>query len=159
MGVLCCSLFWYALLYFRSSFAIILKIKRELVALLLLSFGCLVTVNVLWLFLTVSWVGQQFVIVVFSDQTHLLFNNGSNSTNVRISGYKDIQIALYSISQSKEKDKDQELINQAPHLTQDTNGKVTTSQLDVTNESQEASPFPAGDHKASLNKRARNTLY
>ena len=37
--------------------------------------------------------------------------------------------------------------NQVPHLTQDTNGKVTNSQLDTTNESQEASPFPAGDHK------------
>ena len=36
--------------------------------------------------------------------------------------------------------------NQAPHLTQDTNGKVTTSQLDITNESQEVSPFPAADH-------------
>ena len=44
--------------------------------------------------------------------------------------------------------------NQAPHLTQDTNGKVTTSQLDITNESQEISPFPAGDHKASTNRRA-----
>ena len=44
--------------------------------------------------------------------------------------------------------------NQAPHLTQDTNGKVTTSQLDITNESQEVSPFPAGDHKASTNRRA-----
>ena len=30
--------------------------------------------------------------------------------------------------------------NQAPHLTQDTNGKVTTSQLDITNESQDARP-------------------
>ena len=39
--------------------------------------------------------------------------------------------------------------NQAPHLTQDTNGKVTTSQLDIKNESQEVSPFPAGDRKAS----------
>ena len=29
--------------------------------------------------------------------------------------------------------------NQAPHLTQHTNGKVTTLQLDVTNESQEVS--------------------
>ena len=37
--------------------------------------------------------------------------------------------------------------NQVPHLTQDTNGKVTNSQLDTTNESQEVSPFPAGDHK------------
>ena len=45
--------------------------------------------------------------------------------------------------------------NQAPHLTQDTNGNVTTSQLDITNESQEVSPFPAGDHKASINRRAR----
>ena len=45
--------------------------------------------------------------------------------------------------------------NQAPHLTQDTNGKVTTSQLDITNESQEVNPFPAGDHKASINIRAR----
>ena len=45
--------------------------------------------------------------------------------------------------------------NQAPHLTQDTNGKVTTSQLDITNESQEVSPFLAGDHKASINRRAR----
>ena len=47
--------------------------------------------------------------------------------------------------------KDQE----SPHLTQDTNGKVTTSQLDITNESQEVSPFPAGDHKALINRRAR----
>ena len=32
---------------------------------------------------------------------------------------------------------------------------VTNSQLDITNESQEASPFPAVDHKASMNRRAR----
>ena len=32
--------------------------------------------------------------------------------------------------------------NQAPHLSQDTNGKVTTLQLDITNESQEASLLP-----------------
>ena len=45
--------------------------------------------------------------------------------------------------------------NQAPHLTQDTNGRVATSQLDITNESQEVNPFPAGDHKASISRRAR----
>ena len=45
--------------------------------------------------------------------------------------------------------------NQAPHLTQDTNGKVTTSQLDITKESQEVSPFPAGDHKALINRCAQ----
>ena len=31
--------------------------------------------------------------------------------------------------------------NQVPHLTQGTNGKVTNSQLDTTNERQEVSPF------------------
>ena len=45
--------------------------KRELVALLFLSSWCLVTVSVLWLFLTVWWVGLQFVIEVFPDHTHL----------------------------------------------------------------------------------------
>ena len=44
--------------------------------------------------------------------------------------------------------------NQVPHLTQDTNGKVKNSQLDTTNESQEVSPFPVGDHKAQINRRA-----
>ena len=42
--------------------------------------------------------------------------------------------------------------NQAPHLTQDINGKVTNAQLDTTNESQEVSPFLAGDHKAHINR-------
>ena len=48
--------------------------------------------------------------------------------------------------------------NQAPHPTQDTNEKVTTSKIDITNESQvlEVSPFPAGEHKASTNRRAWN---
>ena len=45
--------------------------------------------------------------------------------------------------------------NQVPHLTQDTNGKVTNSQLETTNESQEVSPFPAGDHKAHINRRSQ----
>ena len=47
--------------------------KRELVALLLLSSRRFLTVVVLWLFHTVPWVGLQCVIVVFSDNTNLLF--------------------------------------------------------------------------------------
>ena len=49
--------------------------------------------------------------------------------------------------------------DQVPHLTQDTNGKVTNAQLDITNESQEVSPFPAGDHKAAMKRleSIRNT--
>ena len=72
MGVLCLSLFCYALLCVHSSFAIILKRKRKPVALLLLSYRRIVTINVLWLFLMVLWVGLQCVIVVFPDHTHFL---------------------------------------------------------------------------------------
>ena len=45
--------------------------------------------------------------------------------------------------------------NQVAHLAQDTNWKVTNSQLDTTYDSQEVSPFPAGDHKAHINRRAQ----
>ena len=45
--------------------------------------------------------------------------------------------------------------NEVPHLTQDTNGKVTNSQLETTKESQEVSPFPVGDHKAHINRRTQ----
>ena len=62
------------------SFAIILKRKRKLVVLLLLSYRCIITINVLWLFLVVPWVGLQCVIVVFPDHTHFLnkFNTDNN---------------------------------------------------------------------------------
>ena len=73
MGVLCLSLFCYALLCVHSSFEFILKRKRKLVALLLLSYRYIVAINVLWLFLTMSWVSLQCVIVVFPDHTHLFF--------------------------------------------------------------------------------------
>ena len=71
MRVSYCYVFRCTLLYVPSSFAIILMGKRELVALLSLSSWCLVIV--VWLFLAVSWVCLQFVIVVLSDHTHLLF--------------------------------------------------------------------------------------
>ena len=58
--------------YVHFSFDIILKRKRKLIALLLLSYGCLVTVYILWLFLTVPWVGLQCVIEVWPDHTYLL---------------------------------------------------------------------------------------
>ena len=45
-----------------------------MVALLLLSYRCIVTINVLWLFLAVPWVGLQCVIVVFPDHTHSRFH-------------------------------------------------------------------------------------
>ena len=73
VGVICFSLFCYALLCVHSSFAI-MKRKGKLVALLLFSYRCIVTTNVLWLFLlTVPYVGMQCVIVAFPDHTHLRF--------------------------------------------------------------------------------------
>ena len=71
MGVCNCSMFCCTLLYVHSSFAIILMGKRELVALLNLSFWCLVMVE--RLFLAVLRGCLRFVIVVFPDHTHLLF--------------------------------------------------------------------------------------
>ena len=61
-----------ALLCVHYSFAMFLKRKRKLVALLLLSYRCIVTINVLWLFLTVPWVGLQCVIVAFPYHTNFL---------------------------------------------------------------------------------------
>ena len=55
--------------------------------------------------------------------------------------------------QSKKKGIDQESIQSS--TTPDPGYKVTTSQLDITNKSQEISSFPAGDHKALINRPAR----
>ena len=47
VGVLCLSLFCYVLFCVHSSFAIILKRNTKLVALVLLSYKCIITINVL----------------------------------------------------------------------------------------------------------------
>ena len=84
-------MFWCASLYVLSRFAIMLTRKRELVALLLLSFECLVTVNDMWLFLTVPTVSRQFVIVVFPDHAHLLLVKCAFSVQIDIlTFYEDL---------------------------------------------------------------------
>ena len=80
VGVLCLSLFCYALHCVHFSFAVTLKMKRKLVALLLLPHRCIVSVNLLCLFLMVPWVDLQCVIVVFPDHTHFLFVGDSGLT-------------------------------------------------------------------------------
>ena len=62
------SLFCYALLCVHSSFAIILSGWESW----LLCYYCIVTINVLRLFLVVPWVGLLYVLVVFPDHSHLL---------------------------------------------------------------------------------------
>ena len=78
LEVLFLSLLRYALLCVRSrfacvhsSFAITLKMKRKLVALLIWSYKRFITINVMRLFLTVPWVGMQDVIVEFPD--HIIY--------------------------------------------------------------------------------------
>ena len=71
VGVCNCSMFCCTLLYVNFSIAIILIGKRELVVLLNLSSWCLMMVE--RLFLAVPRGCQRFVIVVFPDHTHLLF--------------------------------------------------------------------------------------
>ena len=70
VGVLCRSLFWYALLHALSSFAIILTRKKELNVLLVLSFGSVALPQGAVFFM-------QFLIVVFPDHTHLLLSLAS----------------------------------------------------------------------------------
>ena len=42
--------------------------------------------------------------------------------------------------------------DQVTHLTQDTSWESDKNTINITNKSQEASPFPAGDHKAAMNR-------
>ena len=64
---LCFGMHYFCVL---SSFEIVVKSKRELVALLLLFYGRLVTVNVLRLTLAVPLVGLHCVKLVFPYHTH-----------------------------------------------------------------------------------------
>ena len=74
-GFCVCLCFCYALLGVLSSFAFILKMNRELGALLLLFKRCLITITVLWLFIRVPLVGPQCVVVVCPD--HFFIQNGA----------------------------------------------------------------------------------
>ena len=91
-------------------------------------------------------------------QANTVFYGGINlEAQITANKYKNTclileQTTLYKVSKGA---KIRNRYNQVPHLTQDTNGKVTNSQLDTTNETQEVSPFPAGDHKAHINRRAQ----
>ena len=42
--------------------------------------------------------------------------------------------------------------NQVPHLSQDTKWESNKITINITNKSQEVSPFPSGDHKAAMNR-------
>ena len=48
--------------------------------------------------------------------------------------------------------------SQVPHLTQDTTWECNKTTINITNKSQEVSTFPAGDHKAAMNRPKSMTI-
>ena len=94
-------------------------------------------------FIRTFWPGQQTISAILSYRRDAVRAFYYTQTKVR--------------SQVRKRAKIRYRYNQVPHLTQDTIVKVTDSQLDIINESQKVSPFLAGDHKASINKRARKS--
>ena len=99
-----------------------------------------------------------FLIIIYETKNSMRGSlMGCACTKGKVSVYKiyvPIRFKIHFIKVSKDA-WIRNRYNQVPHLTQDTNGKVTNSQLDTTNESQEVSPFPAGDHKAHINRRSQ----
>ena len=61
----------------------------------------------------------------------------------------DILIEKVRIVKVRKMAKIRNRYNQVPHLTQDTTWESNTTTINITNKSQEVSPFPAGDHKAA----------
>ena len=59
-----------------------------------MSYRCIVTINVLWLFLTVPRVGLQYVIVVFPDQSNLLFKAQQRDTD-KVKDCLSIDLIVY----------------------------------------------------------------
>ena len=86
VGVCNCSMFCCTLLYVYSSIAIMLMGKRELVALLNLSFWCIVMVK--RLFLAEPRGCLRFVIVVFPDHTHYFWVCENNFKLIKTMGSK-----------------------------------------------------------------------
>ena len=85
----------------------------------------------------------------------MIVNSCTSSANDVLKGINTEWQIQRGIARSKKEDKDRNRYNLVPHLTKDTNGKVTNSPLDISNESQEVSPFSACDHGASIKRRAR----
>ena len=72
-GVLCLSLFCCALLFVHFSMHHLDEKEKSVSLMLFSSYRSITTTHVIWLFLTVPWVGLQCATVVFPDHTHLLF--------------------------------------------------------------------------------------
>ena len=70
-----------------------------------------------------------------------------------------IKRLLYLLLKVRKTAKIRKRYNQVPHLPQDTTWESNKNIITITNNSQEVSPFTAGDHKAAMNRHEsmRNT--
>ena len=96
---------------------------------------------------------RTYINLIKNIYTYMYISQNYHSLNSCIQNYLHFHYCY--ISEVRKRKRIRNRYNQAPHLTQDTNGKVTTLQLDIINESQAISPFPASDHKASIKRRTR----
>ena len=90
-----------------------------------------------------------------ANNSILAFNNNIIASATSVTIYSYLKLSMNSAIKVSKGAKVRNRYNQVPDLTQDTNGKVTNSQLETTNESQEVIPFPTGDHKEHINRRAQ----
>ena len=79
------------------------------------------------------------------------------------SKHLDLQCTAWSKSRFKVRKtaKIRKRYNQEPYLTQDTTWESNKNTINITNKSQEVSPFPTSEHKAAINRREsiRNTRH
>ena len=91
-------------------------------------------------------------ILSHSDNNQVDVVEAFNSSSRSLDDLLNIDSPYFAQMQVSKGAKIRNRYNQAPHLTQDTNGKVTNSQLDTTNERQEASRGPQGTYKQTRTK-------
>ena len=119
---------------------------------------------------TNKWINRMFCIFLFifcevanhfcsctqnlTSQGHCISSQGSKynqfiATYDSVTGPEQLMyVVLYVQYESKKGGKDQEYTTNYHTWPRLPNGKVTTTQFNTTNKSQEVSPFPAGNHKA-----------
>ena len=73
----------------------------------------------------------------------------------------DILTYSYLLCKVRKTAKVRKRYNQVLHLTQDITWESNKNTINITNKSQEVSPFPAGDRNAAMNRREsmRNTRH
>ena len=74
-------------------------------------------------------------------------------TEKLLTGIRASYFLLSSFIRVRKEAKIRKRYNQVPHLTQDTTWESNKNTINITNKSLKVSPFPAGDHKAAMNRR------